>query len=269
MKIGIIGAVQAEVELLIAEITRTQATDNQAVAISTAANLTFYQGLLNSAEVVVVCGGVGKVNAALCAQILISVFGVTSIINTGTAGGLGTNLAVLDIVASTDLVQHDVDASAFGYKKGQVPGLSSPFYLADKGMRTMALKAFAQLDVFTQGELLLENTQGVNGEGNAFSDTFRINPKIVEGRIASGDQFVSSPEARTFISEAFKATCVEMEGAAIAQVCQINAIPFLILRSISDLAGEQAHMSYDDFAIKAAHISSHLVMAMLKEMGRL
>jgi len=186
--------------------------------------------------VVIVCAGVGKVNAAVCAQILISVFGVQGIINTGSAGGLSSGLAVLDMVVSTDLVQHDVDATAFGYSPGQIPGTVSPFFESDARLRRIALDSFGRT--------------GCPG-------------RMVEGRIASGDVFVHDPALRGRIISLFAPDCVEMEGAAVAQACAVNGIPFVILRSISDLAGEGAGMTYDDFSEKASHTSSLVVRGML------
>jgi adenosylhomocysteine nucleosidase len=234
MKLGIIGAVKQEVELMFSEL----ALSPDAVRIAERARLNFHEGTLNGCPAVVVCCGVGKVNAALCAQILISEFGVDAIINTGSAGGLAENLEVLDMVVSTETVQHDFDTTPFGYKMGQIPGMDSPFFASDEALRKIALSAFTR----------------VSGVG-----------KMVEGRIATGDSFITDTDKRELIVGAFNPACVEMEGAAVAQVCAANAIPHVILRSVSDLAGKEATMSYDDFSRKASHVSARVVMEMASE----
>lgn len=238
MKIGIIGAVRQEVELLFAAL----AESGEPVRSTRLGSLEYREGTLDGCRVVIVCCGVGKVNAAICAQSLIAQFGAEAVINTGSAGGLDPRLSVLDMVVSTDAVQHDVDATYFGYAPGQVPGSDSPFYAADPILRKIALSAFARVAA---------------GGGS--------HPAMIEGRVASGDVFVSSDGARARIAQAFSPACVEMEGAAIAQVCTSHGIPFVILRSVSDLAGNDAGISYDDFSEKASHSSARVVREMLAE----
>jgi len=238
VKIGIIGAVRQEVELLFAAL----AVSGDPVRATRVGALEFHEGTLDGCRVAIVCCGVGKVNAAICAQTLIAQFGAEAVINTGSAGGLDPRLAVLDMVVSTDAVQHDVDATYFGYAPGQVPGTESPFFAADPILRKIALSAFARVAV-------------AGGD----------HPSMIEGRIASGDVFVSSDGARSRIVSAFAPACVEMEGAAIAQVCAAHAVPFVVLRSVSDLAGNDAGVSYDDFSEKASHLSARVVREMLAE----
>ncbi len=235
MKIGIFGAEKQEVKLLEKHIKGY----NKKIA-----GITFFEGLINERQVVLACSGIGKVNAALCTQILISEFKTDAVINTGTAGALNDELNVFDIVVSTDSVQYDVDAVHFGYEPGQVPMTKSPFWIADKKLKSIALKAFKQLKC-------------------ELSDK---NIKIVEGRIASGDTFVSDRVLRSKIIENFAPACVEMEGAAAAQVCVTNKIPYLILRSISDNAGKTnlAKISYEEFSETAAKTSASLVLKMLE-----
>ena len=239
MKTGIIGAVQQEVDLLFAELTQS----GTPVKVIRQGALEFHDGMLDGCPVTVVCCGVGKVNAALCAQILISVCGTQAVINTGAAGSLDPDLTVLDMVVSTDAVQHDMDATKFGYSMGQVPGCDSPFFPADPVLRKIAMNAF-------------ERVMNTRKEAPV---------KIKEGRIASGDLFVADEDARNRIRTFFSPLCVEMEGAAIAQVCAVNRVPFVILRSISDNAGEEAGMSYEDFSAKAARVSSEIVREMLAD----
>lgn len=239
MKIGIFGAEQKEVELLEKEM--------QAIKTKEIAGLNFFEGNISGKELVLVCGGIGKVNAALCSQILISEFAVDAIINTGTAGGLIDELSVFDIVASIDSVQHDVNAVEFGYPLGQVPMTKSPFWQADKSLRELAFSAFKHVK-----------------ESDSSGDFEKL--KIIEGRIASGDAFVAKEELRNSIIENFNPACVEMEGAAVAQVCVTNKIPYLILRSISDTAGKtsEAKISYEEFSKQAAKNSARLVLEMIK-----
>ncbi len=236
---GIIGAEQQEVTLLTSEMMDCRIEHHGGCG--------FHSGLIQGAPVVVVCCGIGKVNAALCTQILISVYKAERIINTGVAGGLAESLSVLDMVVSTDTVEHDMDATFFGYVPGQVPGTDSPFYSADQAMIAAVQRAWEKR---AAAVALQEDT----GQSH----------RLLAGRVASGDLFVSDPAARKRIIDLFAPACVEMEGAAVAHVCTVNKIPFVVLRSISDLAGTEAHLSYEEFSPKAARISAALVIAMLE-----
>lgn len=240
MKIGIFGAEEQEVALLKKHFT------GSCIKI---AGLDFFDGIIMEKPVVLVCGGIGKVNAALCSQILISEFKVDALINTGSAGALSEDLNVFDIVLSNDAVQHDVDACCFGYAPGQVPKTESAFWQSDKKLKKIALDAFKILQAETEDEHIRKI-------------------KLIEGRIASGDVFVSDSKIREKIIKEFNPACVEMEGAAVAQVCSINKIPFLILRSMSDTAGKDkiAKISYDVFSAQASKNSSLLVLEMLKRL---
>ncbi|CEM63046.1 5'-methylthioadenosine/S-adenosylhomocysteine nucleosidase [Treponema phagedenis] len=238
MRIGIFGAVQQEVALIQEQL--------QGSSIQKA-NLIFYEGKLHNHEIVLVCGGVGKVNAALCTQILISEFKVDALINTGAGGGTADNIEVFDMVISTDTVQHDVDATAFGCPRGLVPNMDSAFWRADENLRNLAMKAFA---------LCKEQ----------YADEMKNCEQAVEGRIASGDIFVADAKLREKIIKEFEPLCVEMEGAAIAQTAAVNNVPFIILRCISDNAGKHASakIAYDEFSKEAAKISALIVLEMLK-----
>lgn len=239
MKTGIIGAVAQEVELLFEALSAS----GHPVKISRKGFLEFREGVLSGERVVVVCCGVGKVNAALCAQILISAYAVERIVNTGSAGALDERLAVYDLVVSTDLVQHDFDTTAFGYEPGRIPGMDSLSFAADPLLHEIALVAFMALR---------EHRPDSN-----------VELKMLEGRIASGDVFVADEKLRERIRDVFSPLCVEMEGAAIAQVCQVSEIPFVIIRSVSDLAGSEATVSYEDFSREASRVSARLVIAMM------
>lgn len=238
-KTGIIGAMEIEVSMLkesmkpipgLPEITRTEI-----------AGLIFYEGLLNNSAVVIVRCGIGKVNAALCAQRLILQFGVTQIINTGIAGAMAHGLGVLDIVVSTDALYHDMDATGFGYNPTVIPQMDVSDFPADKQMIAAAQSAFNELPL-------------------------AAGYRMVAGRIASGDQFISDRNSRNRIREICDPACVEMEGAAIAHACYMNSIPFLIIRCMSDMAddGEEATYKFNDRT--AAELSASLVIGMLEKL---
>lgn len=223
-KVGIIGAMNEEIDILISKMS----VDNT-IKI---ANMTFYEGYLNEKQVVLVECGIGKVNAAVCTQILITNFKVNYIINTGVAGAVNDDLNIGDIVISTDVVQHDFDATGFGYKLGQIPRLDEYIFKADNNLVKIAK------DV---------------------SDKINIDHKVVLGRIMSGDIFVASPEAKDRLLDEFNGFCVEMESAAIGQVCYLNSIPFVIFRAMSDKADGSAHVNFNEFVQKAAINSANIV----------
>ena len=227
-KIGIIGAMELEVETLKAHMTTTK--------ITTKAHMEFHEGTLNGTSVVIVRSGVGKVNAALCVQVLADLFGVTAIINTGVAGSLNAALDIGDILISRDALHHDVDATIFGYKPGEVPQLGCREFIADEHL--------AQVAVSTCRE---------------------VNPDIHvhTGRVVSGDQFISSKEVKTRLIQEFQGDCAEMEGASIAHGAYLNDIPFVIIRAISDKADDSAEMDYPTFENAAALHSAKLVEAMM------
>lgn len=216
-KLGVIGAMQVEVELLLnAMENKTQRT---------VAGSDFYEGVLNGLNVVVVQCGVGKVNAALCAQILCDCFGVTHLVNTGIAGSLCAQLDIGDLVVSKDAMYHDFDCVHFGYPYGRVPGMDVTAFPADEKMMGYALAAAEA-----------------------------VHPGHVRtGRIASGDRFVAEKPVKEAIIAATQGICTEMEGAAIAQTAYRNGVPFVILRAISDKADDSAEMDYPTFEQISAH----------------
>ena len=217
IKTGIIGAMDVEVNTL------KEALEEK--SISTIAGMEFCEGRLDGADVVVVKCSVGKVNAAACTQILIDRFGVDRIINTGVAGSLDASIDIGDIVVSTEAIQHDMDVTALGYARGEIPYSGKSVFPADEEMRACALEA----------------VKAAAPEVHAF-----------EGRVCSGDQFISSHEQKDSIISSVGGLCCEMEGAAIAQVCSLNGTPFVILRAISDKADDSAEMSYGEFERAAA-----------------
>lgn len=229
--IGIIGAMEEEISRL-----KIKMKD---VRIVKKASMDFYEGYLLGKKVIVVRSGVGKVNAGLCAQILTDMFSVDAILNTGIAGSLNAEIEIGDIVVSTDVVQHDVDAGAFGYRKGQIPQLPVFSFQADEKLRRLAV----------------ESCHEVNPEIQVF-----------EGRIASGDQFICEKEKKDDISGEFSAYAVEMEGAAIGQAACLNEVPFLIIRAISDKADGSARMDYDVFEKAAIEHSVRLTQRMIERL---
>ena len=227
--IGIIGAMDEEVAIL-KESMEVQDTLERA-------GMTFVKGIMSGKEVVVVRSGIGKVNMGICAQILIDCFGVDTLINTGVAGSLDADINIGDIVISTDAVQHDVDAVAFGYPVGQIPQMDVFSFEADEKLRKMALAC----------------SQKVNPELGVF-----------EGRIVTGDQFISDKEKKQWLTDTFQGFCTEMEGAAIAQAAYLNGIPFLIVRAISDKADDSASMDYPEFERQAILHSTRLTKALIE-----
>lgn len=216
-KLGIIGAMEEEVETLLGLMEEKRESER--------AGGRFFDGTLEGLPVTVVQCGVGKVNAALCTQILCDCFGVTHLVNTGIAGSLCADLDIGDLVVSQDAMYHDMDAVAFGYPMGQVPGMDVISFPADD-------------------ELI----------GYAFAAAEAVNPGHTKiGRVASGDQFVASKEVKQRIIDLTKGLCTEMEGAAIAQTAYRNKLPFVILRAISDKADDSAEMDYPSFERIAAH----------------
>ena len=216
-KLGIIGAMQVEVEILLAAMENKESR--------TIAGSTFYEGTLENLPVVVVQCGVGKVNAAICAQILCDCFGITHLVNTGIAGSLCAELDIGDLVVSRDAMYHDFDCMHFGYEMGKVPGMDVVAFPADESMIEFALAAAEA-----------------------------VNPGHTRtGRIASGDLFVAEKSVKERIIDRTQGICTEMEGAAIAQTAYRNGMPFVILRAISDKADDSAEMDYPTFERIAAH----------------
>lgn len=229
-KLGIIGAMSMEVETLVSAMEYAERKE--------IAGSSFFAGELEGLPCVVVQCGVGKVNAALCAQILCSVFGVTHLVNTGIAGSLCPHLDIADLLVSTDAMYHDFDCVHFGYPYGQVPGLSTLCFPADEKLIAYAFQA---------------------------AET--VNPGHTKiGRVASGDQFIADREKKNFIIEKTGAMCTEMEGAAIAQTAYRNGVPFVILRAISDKADDSAEMDYPTFETLSAHRCAQVTRLLAKKL---
>lgn len=227
-KIGIIGAMELEVEELKGKMTLNRRVEKS--------SMEFFEGTLNGTEVVVVRSGIGKVNAAVCTQILCDIFEVTHIINTGVAGSLKAEINIGDIVVSSDALHHDVDVRVFGYQLGEVPQMGCLAFEADAHLR----------------ELAVAGCREVNKDISVY-----------EGRVVSGDQFISDKEVKNKIISSFGGYCVEMEGASIAHASNLNHVPFVIIRAISDKADDSAEMDYPTFERAAAAHSAALVEHML------
>jgi adenosylhomocysteine nucleosidase len=230
MRIGIIGAMDEEVSILLQDIELQQKT--------TKASMEFNLGKLYSKDVVVVKSGIGKVNAAVCTQILIDDYNVDSIINIGAAGGIGEEVLPGDVVVATSLIHHDMDVTAFGTPIGQIPRMDCFDFKGDKKLIELAINSAQEIKEI----------------------------KIHKGIIVSGDQFIDSIEKVKWFSEEFDALACEMESASIAQVCYLNQIPFVIIRSISDNACTGAHMDFNKFVPLAVKNSSIIIKGLLPKL---
>ena len=232
MKLGIIGAMEVEVATLKEKM--------EGASVSVKAGMEFCEGKLEGVSAVVVQCGVGKVNAALCAQILCDCYGVTAIVNTGIAGSLCSDLDIGDRVISRDAIHHDFDLRFWGRPVGQVPGFDVTAFPADGKLMELAFGA----------------AESVNPGHN------RI------GRVASGDQFICSREQKEMIIANTQAICAEMEGASIAHAAYRNGVPFVILRAISDKADDSAEMDYPTFEAIAAQRCAQVTMLLAEELSK-
>ncbi|MBQ9409367.1 MAG: 5'-methylthioadenosine/adenosylhomocysteine nucleosidase [Clostridia bacterium] len=220
---GIIAAMEKELEFLKAHI--------EGLTVRTISGIDFFTGSISGRPVVAAVCGIGKVNAAICAQSMILTFAPDCIINTGVGGALNRELRLLDVVAASGAVQHDVDTTALGDAPGFVSTVNVIEFPTDKAL--------------TEG--LLKSIQAIGVRG-------------VSGLVATGDQFISQSADKQRISQSFGAVVCEMEGGSIAQVCYVNKTPCAILRAISDGADEGANLSYTAFAAKAAENSAKALL---------
>jgi adenosylhomocysteine nucleosidase len=229
MIIGIITAMSEELDPLLKHMKLERTIEK--------AKMKFHSGMVFGKRVVAVVSGIGKVNAGICAQILIDDFRVKSIINIGIAGGTGENVMPGDIVVANDLVQHDMDTTAFGDELGQVPRVDTFAFPCSEEMVKKAIRACEEIK-----------------EHNCFV-----------GRIATGDQFINHTDKLKWLNEKFGAMACEMEGGSIAQVCYLNDIPFVIIRSISDNGNIGIHMDYETFKPIAIENSTKILVSMLRD----
>ncbi|MGX5377169.1 5'-methylthioadenosine/adenosylhomocysteine nucleosidase [Ligilactobacillus sp. LYQ135] len=230
MKYGIICAMEEEIKELLANLKEVQGQN--------IGDMHYYSGKIFDNDVVLVQSGIGKVQAGITTAFLIQNFNVDCVINSGSAGGIGEGLHVGDLVLSTGTAYHDADATAFGYKMGQLP--SQPqIFPADKNLITKISQAAVENKI-----------------------------KIHEGLIVTGDQFVNSKDRINEIKEIFpQALCCEMEGAAVGQVAYEFNIPHLVIRAMSDTADEEASQSFDEFIIDAGKRSAKMLLTLLSKEG--
>ena len=206
---------------------------------TTKAGMTFNKGKLWNKDVIAVVCGIGKVNAAVCTQILVSEFNVDKVINVGVAGGIGKDIYPGDVVIATNLVEHDMDTTAFGDPHGQVPRMDTFDFKCDPSLIELANNACEKV-----------------GGCNTFT-----------GRIVSGDIVVADVEKIKWLEKEFNALSCEMEGASIAHVCYLNNIPVVVIRSISDNANNGAHMDFEKFTPIAVKNSTSILKEMLLSMN--
>ncbi|MGL5676377.1 MAG: 5'-methylthioadenosine/adenosylhomocysteine nucleosidase [Cellulosilyticaceae bacterium] len=228
--IGIIGAMDEEVAILKSLMDVTETVER--------AGMTFYKGTLHGQTIVLARSGIGKVNAAACTQLMIALFDIDYLINSGVAGTLHPDINQGDLVISTDAVQHDIDVTALGDPLGEVPRLGVTFFKAEEKLINITEEAAAAL-----------NLDGV---------------RIFKGRVASGDQFIAGGPLQERIQTHFAPSAVEMEGAAIAHVAYLNQVPYVIIRAISDKADGGADLSYEEFLPLAAKNASLLLEQIIK-----
>lgn len=229
--IGIIGAMDEEIDPL---LEAAQIKSRRVVA-----GMEYCEGMLEGKPVVIVKCGMGKVNAGVCANTIINDFNCAKVINAGAAGSLDNQIDIGDVVVSVDAVQHDFDVSAIGFKKGEIPFTGLYAFPADEAMRKAAVEA------------VREAAPEVG---------------VFEGRACSGDQFITTNEQKERITSNFGGMCSEMEGAAIAQVCHLNDIPFVIIRAISDKADGSQAMEFDAFKAEAGARSARVVLRMVQNL---
>lgn len=228
--IGIIGAMDEEVAL-IKSAMNVESTIEKAGCI-------FLTGTIEDKKAVVVRCGIGKVNAAMCTQILIDLFNVDAVINTGVAGALADGITVGDVIVSEDALQHDMDCSPLGDPAGVIPRMKESIFKADKRLMDAAVEASKKV----------------------------IEGRTALGRVVSGDQFIASMDIKNRLRDMFLGSCAEMEGAAIAHICYMNNVPYVIIRNISDAADGSADVSFAEFCRTAVEHSGRIVLEMLKNL---
>lgn len=235
-KLGIIGAMQSEVEILLNALK-----EGGNVTETKAGGTIYYEGKIGNVALVLARSGVGKVNAALCAQRMMLQFGADFIINSGIAGAMGGGLGVFDVVLSSDALYHDVDAVAFGYKPTEVPQMECSDFPADKSMIEKIQAIFPTLP---------------ESKGH----------RLAVGRVASGDQFIADKAVKERIKNICAPLCVEMEGAAVAHACYLNNTPFVIMRTLSDMADDTVETTYNFNEGTAAELSGAIMLALIKQL---
>ena len=229
-KLAIMGAMQEEIEPLLAYFDK--------VNVVKYANNKYYEVSYNGLEIVIAYSKIGKVFASLTASTMIEKFGCDTLLFSGVAGGINPKLKIGDLIIADKLCQHDLDITAFGHPHGYVPG-GKVFVETSKELRDVAIKVAKENDL-----------------------------KVIEGIIATGDQFVHSTQRKEFIENTFNADALEMEGASVAVVCDALNIPFFILRAISDTADMDAGFDFDEFLKSSAKNSADYLIKILKELKK-
>jgi adenosylhomocysteine nucleosidase len=228
-KIGIIGAMVEEIELLHKHVEKTGSFEK--------AGITYVEGILHGKQVIFCKSGVGKVNAAVCTQLLIDA-GADCVLFTGVAGAVDPSLNIGDIVVSTTCLQHDMDCTPLGFARGQIPFQETWEFAADPELVELASAACNRL----------------------------FPGRSIKGKVLSGDQFIASREVVRQLYEELGGGCTEMEGAALAQVCAMNGTPFVVIRSMSDKADGSAHVNFAEFTVQASQNSHRIIDDMLQHM---
>ncbi|MFC4778396.1 5'-methylthioadenosine/adenosylhomocysteine nucleosidase [Paenibacillus sp. GCM10023252] len=228
-RIGIIGAMAEEINLLHKHAEVTGET--------TKAGITYYSGHLHGKSIIFCKSGVGKVNAAVCTQVLIDL-GAEVVLFTGVAGAVDPRLNIGDIVVSDSCVQHDMDVTPLGFARGTIPYHERSEFAADTQLVKLAVAACEK----------------------------HYPGRSLQGKVLSGDQFIASRDTVQMLYEQMNGACAEMEGAALAQVCDMNSIPFVVIRSMSDKADGSAHVNFAEFTIQASDNSYQIIDEMLQHL---
>lgn len=250
MRIGIMGAMPEEVDSIHELMTETKSTQH--------GNRTYHQGRIHDIEVVLVFSRWGKVAASSTVTSLITEFDVDHIILTGVAGATDASLNIGDIVIAKELYQHDMDPSPL-FPKYEIPLTGETFLTTDKGLRSHAQRASEGLIEIVTETIPMASLQEFHSE----------HPKYITGTIASGDQFISNTaQTQSIMTDMPNTAAVEMEGAAIAQVCADYKIPFVVIRTISDKANHEAHIDFPKFIRDIArHYSKFMIEHMLRNIA--
>ncbi|MFB6247508.1 MAG: 5'-methylthioadenosine/adenosylhomocysteine nucleosidase [Salinibacter sp.] len=225
MAVAVISAMAEEIEMYLDTCTVDAARDR--------AGLRLHEAHHHGHDLVLVRAGVGKVNAALCTQLLIDDYPLDAVVCTGSAGALHDGLAIGDIVVAEDCVQHDLHVEFLGLERGAIP--------------------FSDLRFFSAARPLVRRAQAVSLDDHS----------ICTGRVCTGDTFIQDETARRHIHETLGGDCVEMEGAAVGQVCTLNEVPFLLVRAISDRADGSSDVDFPSFLREAAQASARIVLRLL------
>lgn len=229
MAIAIMSAMAAEMELYLDTCTLSGSTQR--------AGLTFHEAELHGHDLILVKSGVGKVNAALCAQLLVDGFDTEALLCTGTAGAVNPALEIGDIVVAEDCVQHDLKVDFLGLPRGQIP--------------------FTKLRFFETAEPLVREVEALTLPGH----------RLHVGRVLTGDAFVQDEALRQELRHELEGDCVEMEGAAVGQVATLNEVPYLVVRAISDRADGSSDVDFQTFLQEAAHSSARVVIHLLETLS--